>query len=287
MKNYIIGIGEVLWDMLPSGKQLGGAPANFAYHVSQLGSPAKVVSAVGKDELGDEIQTLFQGKKIPSQLSLVDYPTGTVQVTLDQSGIPSYEIKEEVAWDYLPFTKELEELARQTLVVCFGSLAQRSEQTRTTLYRFIDAMPQNSQTLKIFDINLRQHFYSKEIVHESLCKSNVLKINDEELGIVSTLFGLQKGSVELECRQLLSSYKLKMVILTCGEQGSYVFTSDSISYLDTPKVAVVDTVGAGDAFTAAFIASLLHGKTIREAHQQAVDVAAFVCTQPGAMPTQR
>lgn len=284
MKDYIIGIGEVLWDMLPSGKQLGGAPANFAYHVSRLGLPAKVVSAVGKDGLGDEIQTLFQEKEISSQLSFVDYPTGTVQVSLDESGVPSYEIKENVAWDNLPFTSDLEELAHQTRVVCFGSLAQRSEQTRTTIYRFIDAMPQNSQVLKIFDINLRQQFYSKELLHESLCKSNVLKINDEELSVVSLMFGLEKGSVEYACRQLLSSYNLKMLILTCGEQGSYVFTSDATSYLDTPRVEVIDTVGAGDAFTAAFIAGLLRGKTIPEAHQQAVDVAAYVCTQAGAMP---
>lgn len=284
MEKYIVGIGEVLWDMLPSGKQLGGAPANFAYHVKRLGFYAKVVSAIGKDELGAEIRRVFEQKRIPSELALVDFPTGTVQVTLDEAGIPSYQIETGVAWDYLPFTPQLHDLACHTQVVCFGSLAQRSESTRATIYQFLDAMPHGEDVLKVFDINLRQQFYTREILHESLCKCNVLKINDEELVTVARLFLLKQDTQEGQCRALLKMYQLKMVILTCGEQGSLVVSETVSSYQNTPKVVVADTVGAGDAFTAAFIAGLLKGETIQEAHMQAVKVSAFVCTQYGAMP---
>ena len=284
MKNYIVGIGEVLWDMLPTGKQLGGAPANFAYHVNQLGLPAKVVSALGRDILGEEIRTILKDKEIPSQIVTVDYPTGTVEVTLDEAGIPSYEIKTKVAWDNIPYTDEMGKLAGQTQVVCFGSLAQRSDLSRSTIYRFIDAMPKSSDVLIVFDINLRQQFYSLEIIHESLCKCNVLKINNEELEEVSRLFNISADTMEEKCSQLIEMYDLKLVILTCGEQGSYVITNQTTSFIATPKVEVVDTVGAGDAFTAAFIAGLLKGKTIQEAHKLAVEVSAYVCTQAGAMP---
>lgn len=284
MENYVVGIGEALWDMLPAGKQLGGAPANFAYHVKQLGLSSKVVSAVGNDVLGDEIMHVFRSREIPALVARVDYPTGTVQVTLDEAGVPSYEIKTDVAWDYIPYTAELEALARCTKVVCFGSLAQRNAISRSTIYRFLDAMPQGDDSMKVFDINLRQLFYSREIIHESLSMANVLKINDEELAKVGALFGLEGETVEEQCRELLASYELKMVILTCGEQGSYVVTPTQTSYRDTPKVEVADTVGAGDAFAAAFIAGLLKGKCLAEAHQLAVNVSAYVCTKPGAMP---
>ena len=283
MENYIVGIGEALWDMLPAGKQLGGAPANFAYHVKQLGLPAKVVSAVGKDELGDEILTLFQEKKIPSLVQQITYPTGTVQVSLDEAGIPSYEIKTDVAWDNILYTDELEELAHHTQVVCFGSLAQRNSVSCETINRFLDAMSDAENVWKVFDINLRQQFYTKEVLHRSLCKCNILKINDEELEKVSELFHLPATTMDKQCRELLSIYQLKMVILTCGEKGSYVVTPEETFYKDTPHVKVVDTVGAGDAFAAAFIAGILKGDSISEAHQLAVDVSAQVCTQPGAM----
>ena len=284
MKNYIVGIGEVLWDMLPAGKQLGGAPANFAYHVHQLGLSAKVVSALGRDNLGDEIRTILKDKEIPSQIVTVDYPTGTVEVTLDEAGIPSYEIKTQVAWDNIPFTDEMCELAAQTQVVCFGSLAQRSDLSRSTIYRFIKAMPKTSEVLIVFDINLRQQFYTSEIIQTSLSLCNVLKINDDELKEVSKLFNLSADTMEEACRQLIAEYGLKLVILTCGEQGSYVITDQTTSFIATPKVEVVDTVGAGDAFTAAFIAGILKGETISEAHKLAVEVSAYICTQAGAMP---
>ena len=284
MENYIVGIGEALWDMLPAGKQLGGAPANFAYHVKRLGLPAKVVSAVGHDELGNEILNLFQEKEIPYLVQQITYPTGTVQVSLDEAGVPSYEIKTDVAWDNIPYTAELEELARHTKVACFGSLAQRNSVSCETINRFLDAMPDAENVWKVFDINLRQQFYTKEILHCSLCKCNILKINDEELAVVSELFNLSSASMEGQCRQLLSDYQLKMIILTCGEKGSYVITPEETFYKETPHVEVVDTVGAGDAFAAAFIAGILKGNSIAEAHQLAVDVSAHVCTQPGAMP---
>ena len=282
MKDIIVGIGEILWDVFPQGKVLGGAPANFAYHVSQFGLNGYAVSAIGKDPLGKEILQVLSDKQLKTIIGEVGFPTGTVQVTLSGNGIPQYEICEQVAWDNIPFTTELEELARQTKTVCFGSLAQRSAVSHTTINRFIDAVPAGA--MKIFDINLRQHFYSKELIDESLIKCNVLKINDDEVVLVAKLFGWEdKPEVEI-ARHLMQVYQLNIVVLTKGTDGSYVFTADETSFLPTPIVEVADTVGAGDSFTAAFVASLLKGKSIVEAHQKAVDVSAYVCTQHGAMP---
>ena len=285
MNNHIVvGMGEALWDMLPEGKKIGGAPANFAYHVSQFGLNSRVVSAVGEDELGTEILKNFQEKKLNCMIETVPYPTGTVQVELDSNGVPCYDIREGVAWDNIPFTSALEGLARQTQAVCFGSLAQRSVVSRETINRFIDAMPESDTTLKIFDINLRQGFYTKDILCNSFRKCNVLKINDEELVTVSRMFGYPGIDLQDKCWILLAKYNLKMLILTCGVNGSYVFTPGNISFVETPKVEVADTVGAGDSFTAAFVASILKGKPVGEAHRLAVEVSAYVCTQNGAMP---
>lgn len=282
--DIIVGMGEALWDVLPEGKKIGGAPANFAYHVSQFGLDSRVVSAVGRDADGEEILDVFAGKGLACQIEQVDYPTGTVQVTLDAAGVPCYEIKEGVAWDNIPFTDALEGLARSTRAVCFGSLAQRGPVSRATILRFLDTMPDGDGQLKIFDINLRQEFYTPEILCESLRRCNVLKINDEELAVVSRLFGFPEADAQGQCRRLLSENGLKLLILTCGTQGSYVFTPDAVSYLDTPEVQVADTVGAGDSFTAAFTAALLRGRPVAEAHRLAVEVSAYVCTQHGAMP---
>lgn len=284
MDRYIVGMGEALWDCLPEGRKIGGAPANFAYHVSQFGFTSLAVSAIGNDELGKEIIEKFNQRKLNYVLETVNFPTGTVQVTLDDKGIPCYEIKENVAWDNIPYSDHLDEIAHNCVAVCFGSLAQRGETSRTTINRFLDVMPMSDDVYKIFDINLRQHFYSREVIVNSLNKCNVLKINDEELVVVSELFGFKGDSQEDACRRILKDYDLKMVILTCGTDGSYVFTSDSVSFQETPKVEVADTVGAGDSFTAAFISSLLLGKSINDAHKRAVDVSAYVCTQNGAMP---
>lgn len=284
MSLLVVGMGEALWDMLPEGRKLGGAPANFAYHVSQFGLDSRVVSAVGDDELGNEILANFAEKQLDCQIEKVTYPTGTVQVTLDEKGVPCYEIKEGVAWDNIPYTPALENLAKQTHAVCFGSLAQRNAVSRETINRFIDQMPEDENVLKIFDINLRQHFYSKELIEASLKKSNVLKINDEELVVVGEMFGFADIDFQDKCWILLAKYNLKMLILTCGTEGSYVFTPGEVSFLETPQVQVADTVGAGDSFTGAFVAAILSGKTVKDAHRLAVDVSAFVCTQNGAMP---
>ncbi|MCQ2212545.1 MAG: carbohydrate kinase [Bacteroidaceae bacterium] len=304
MNKIVVGMGEALWDCLPDGRKLGGAPANFAYHVSQFGLESCVVSAVGSDLLGREITDIFTAKHLPWNIPTVEYSTGTVQVTLDCNGIPQYNIKENVAWDNIPFTPALEELAKQTTAICWGSLAQRNAVSRNTINSFIDAMPATEDVLKVFDINLRQGYYTKEIIEQSFEKCNILKINDEELVAISRLFGAAEttkapdapadeipsevfGSLDFKerCKAILKKYDLKMLILTCGVNGSYVFTPNGdISYQGTPKVTVADTVGAGDSFTATFVASILLGKSVREAHERAVKVSAFVCTQNGAMP---
>ncbi len=282
--NYVVGIGEALWDVLPEGKKIGGAPANFAYHVSQFGLQSRVVSAIGDDRLGSEIAANFKGKGLNTLIEKVEYPTGTVQVQLDGEGVPCYDIKENVAWDNIPFTDKLRQLAQHTCAVCYGSLAQRNIVSRETINAFLDAMPEGEGQYRIFDINLRQGFYTQEIISNSMRRCNILKINDEELVTVSRMFGYPGIDLQDKCRILLAKYKLEMLILTCGVNGSYVFTSGNVSFVETPKVEVADTVGAGDSFTAAFISAILKGKPVREAHQLAVNVSAYVCTRNGAMP---
>ena len=278
-------MGEALWDVLPEGKKIGGAPANFAYHVSQFGIPSVAVSAIGDDPLGHELKENFDAKKINYILQEVPYPTGTVQVEIDPAGVPVYDIEENVAWDNIGMTPELEELAKEASAVCFGSLAQRNVVSRTTINDFLDLVPQENNPLIVFDVNLRQGFYTKEILCSSMERCNILKINDEELVTVSRMFGYPGIDLQDKCWILLGKYNLKMLILTCGVNGSYVFTPGQVSFLPTPMVEVADTVGAGDSFTAAFIASILKGKSVKEAHAKAVTTSAFVCTQQGAMPT--
>lgn len=285
MNDLVVGMGEALWDVLPEGKKIGGAPANFAYHVSQFGLPSCVVSAVGDDDLGREIIENFTAKGLKQLIADVPYPTGTVQVEIDQSGVPQYEIKENVAWDNIPYTERLESLAERTTAVCFSSLAQRNVVSRNTINRFLDVVSRNEENLIVFDVNLRQGFYNKEILCNSMKRCNILKINDEELVTVSRMFGYPGIDLQDKCWILLGKYNLKMLILTCGINGSYVFTPGNVSFQPTPKVEVADTVGAGDSFTAAFISSVLKGKSVSEAHSLAVRTSAFVCTEKGAMPT--
>lgn len=295
MENYIVGLGEILFDCLPDGKKLGGAPANFAYHASQFGLNGIAVSAIGNDENGREIEDILKKQGAKSHLEVVEEPTGTVQVTLSGNGIPQYDICLGVAYDNIPWTPAIEEIAKNARAVCFGSLAQRTAVTRATVQRFLDTMPQLG-TLKVFDINLRQQWFSKEVIEESLRRCDVLKLNDEEIGVVAELLGLapvaaptddkplQLVDVESQCRNMMHHYGLQMIILTCGTNGSYVFHADGISFQPTPKVTVADTVGAGDSFTGSFVACVLNGKPIEEAHKTAVQISAFVCTQNGAMP---
>ena len=284
MNEIVVGMGEALWDVLPEGKKIGGAPANLAYHVSQFGLPSCVVSAIGDDALGKEIIENFTSKGLDQLIAEVPYPTGTVQVEIDQTGIPLYDIKENVAWDNIPYTEHLDALAKRTKAVCFGSLAQRNVVSRETINHFLDTMPKDDDSLIVFDVNLRQGFYNKEILCKSMQNCNILKINDEELITVSRMFGYPGIDLQDKCWILLGKYNLKMLILTCGINGSYVFTPGNVSFQPTPKVEVTDTVGAGDSFTAAFIASILKGKSVTEAHTIAVKTSAFVCTQKGAMP---
>ncbi len=281
-KKYIVGLGEILFDVFPTGAKLGGAPANFAYHAGQHGLHSVAVSAIGNDALGDEALRLLDEKHLKYVLPKVDYPTGTVQVELDADGVPTYEIKTGVAWDNIPFTDDIKEIAVNCGAVCWGSLAQRSKVSREMIYKFLDHTP--ADCLKIFDINLRQNFYTKEVICESMKRCNVLKINDEELVTIGRLFGYPGLDIENKCWLILGKYNLDMLVLTCGVNGSYVFTPGEVSFQETPKVDVVDTVGAGDSFTGTFCASILKGKSIKEAHQLAVEVSAYVCTQSGAMP---
>lgn len=308
---YIVGIGEILWDMLPEGRRLGGAPANFAYHVSQFDLNSVAVSAVGRDEAGDAVirelnarttekgyapQQLTSGDGgtpcessspgFRTMLSRVAFPTGAVDIRLDPSGVPQYDIRMPAAWDNIPFTPELQQLASRTRAVCFGTLARRSPVSRRTISDFVNAVPRGEGQWRILDINLRQHFYSRDIILEALEQCNILKINDEELTVLSGMLSIPGATAQEKCLQLLRQFSLRFLILTCGVQGSYVFssTSGTPSFLETPHVKVADTVGAGDSFTAAFTAALIHGRSPLEAHRLAVDVSAYVCTCNGAMP---
>lgn len=282
MKRYIVGLGEALWDVLPDGKKLGGAPANFAYHAAQFGLDTIAISALGEDKLAEETIDALKEHNLNYLMPRVPYPTGTVQVTLTGDGIPTYDIKENVAWDNIPLTDEMLEIAKNARAVCFGSLAQRNVVSRENIHKFLDATPDDC--VKIFDINLRQQFYTKEVIKESLKRCNILKINDEELVLIGRMFGYPGLDIENKCWLILGKYNLDMLVLTCGTNGSYVFSPGQMSFQETPKVEVADTVGAGDSFTGSFVGSILNGKPVPEAHKTAVQVSAFVCTQNGAMP---
>ena len=281
-KKYVVGLGEALWDVLPEGKKLGGAPANFAFHAGQFGLNSIAVSALGEDKLAEETIQQLEEKNLQYCMPRVPYPTGTAQVTLDIECIPTYDFKENVAWDNIPFNDDVKAIAENTRAVCWGSLAQRNVVSRESIYKFLDATPKDC--MKIFDINLRQNFYTKEVICESMKRCNILKINDEELVLIGRMFGYPGLDIENKCWLILGKYDLDMLVLPCGTNGSYVFTPGSMSYQPTPKVEVADTVGAGDSFTGTFCASILAGKPVTEAHKLAVSVSAYVCTQNGAMP---
>lgn len=278
-KPIIIGIGELLWDMLPTGKKVGGAPVNFAYHASRLGAAGYAVSAVGKDALGDEIIQEIDKVNINPVIERVNYPTGTVGVELNE-GIPAYTINEGVAWDYIPLTEAMKQLAKRADAVCFGTLAQRSEVSRNTIQALLSCVPVDSY--RILDINIRQHYYSEKVITDSLRSSNVFKMNDEELLLMKRIFDIEGKKEADACQWFVETFNLKYMILTAGSDYSAIYTHNDVSRVKTSKVKVADTVGAGDSFTGAFISSILAGQTLEEAHQAAVDRAAFVCTRHGA-----
>lgn len=281
-QGFILGLGELLWDELPEGRKVGGAPANFAWHMAQFGYDARVVSAVGRDAGGEALIGELRQRGQQAELARVDYPTGRVEVTLDGEGIPQYNILTDVAWDHIPCTEPTLALAREARCLCFGSLAQRSEESRHTIGTLLDVAPRDA--LRVFDINLRQRFYGREVVETSLKRCNILKINDEEAAVVARMFDIDTDDIGRIAERLRTDWGLQAVILTCGSRGSRVYHGGGVSELPTPQVKVADTVGAGDSFTAGFCAAWLHGCDVAAAHARAVAVAAYVCTCEGATP---
>ena len=277
-----LGIGEILWDMLPDGKKLGGAPTNFAFHVNQFEIESAIISSVGNDPMGIEILDCINGTDIVNFITVNDKPTGTVSVRLDDQGIPAYIIHENVAWDAIGISGDANEFARTADAVCFGTLAQRSKESRQAIHGLLDQIP--APSLKIFDINIRQHFYSREVIESSLQYANVLKINEEEIVMFVEMFGLTGDEFSL-INQIISRFELDYLALTKGSHGSWLASKTGHSFLETPRIQVVDTVGAGDSFTAAMAAGILHGNELGKIHQLAVDVSAFVCSCEGATPS--
>lgn len=279
----VVGLGEILWDVFPDGPRFGGAPANFACHAAQLGARAFMVSAVGQDELGTKAIKALEEKRVEtSRVARSEFPTGIVTVQLDDAGKASYEFAPETAWDHLEWSDDLKTLADQTAAVCFGTLGQRSESSRRTIQKFVEALSSES-ALRIFDINLRPPFYSEEIILESLNLANVLKLNDDELPHLAKLCGLTGSEVEL-MREFSRRYRLKLVALTRGDQGAVLCRGEEISEHPGVTAAVADTVGAGDSFTAALVMGLLNHLPLDAINERACKIAAFVCSQPGATP---
>ncbi len=280
-----VGLGEILWDILPSGPRIGGAPANFTFHAMQAGLEASAVSCVGKDERGDEALQILKDSGVKVSAIRSDKITGYVKASLDERGVPCYDFAKDTAYDHMPMTDEMRAIAHQTKVCCFGTLAQRYKdgQTRKTVAAFLDAMPENS--IKVFDINLRQDYYDVDVIKAGLERCNVFKCNDDELPVVCKLLGKDAELSPADFyNTVLKDYGVELFIYTCGEKGSDIFLKDEHSFVPTPKVAVADTVGAGDSFTATFIALLVQGVDFKLAHQCAAQVAAYVCTCNGAMP---
>jgi len=279
-KFRVTGIGEILWDMLPDGKKLGGAPGNFCFHTQNLGAESAIISAVGKDDNGEEISANLKEKGLKAFLNYPDFPSGYVTVKLNY-GIPSYIIHEKVAWDFISLNEDAKGWITQTDAICFGTLAQRSETSCKAIGQAIQTAP--AHALKVLDINLRQQYYSNELLEASFNLANVVKLNDEELEIISDMFSLD-GTDKEKCHTLMEKFGLKLIALTMGSQGSWLYSENEASFHPVPKVKVVDTIGAGDSFTAAMVMGLLQQKPLTELHSQASQYAAKVCTYSGATP---
>jgi fructokinase len=285
-RRCVVGIGEVLWDVFPDGPRFGGAPANFACSAAELAGERFelfMVGAVGADDLGRRaVESLRKHGVDPSYIAVVEQPTGQVLVKFDAAGNPSYEIAVDTAWDNVPSSDALLQLAGRADAVCFGTLAQRSDTTRRTIHALLRATP--AWCLRVLDINLRPPFWNETTAIESLNLANVLKLNDVELGALAELLKW-KGTERELLRQLMDAFSLQVVALTRGERGALVMASSGESS-DSPgeSTAVVDTVGAGDAFTAALVVGLLAGLPLAAINTWANRAAAFVCSQPGATP---
>ena len=284
MKKTVVSIGEILWDVFPQGKRLGGAPANFAWNMAQLGYRARLLTAVGRDELGREILQRLAPSGLDADVQQTDYPTGSVQVETDAAGVPTYRFRADVAWDHLRFTEAEAAMAASADCVCYGTLASRSTETARSLEAFLQVVARRKTACRVFDVNLRQDFYSRELIERLLGLSDVVKVNEEELEVLAGMWLPGAGDREEKCRELLARFGLRLVVLTCGGQGSLVVCSDGeISRKSSPAIEIADTVGAGDAFTAGFCAGLLGRKRLERCHELGVELASFVCTRPGAM----
>jgi fructokinase len=283
-REIIVGLGELLWDLLPAGAQLGGAPANFAYIASLLGNKGIPASRLGQDSLGaDAIRRLAElGLSTEFIQEDADHPTGTVNVEVDRAGQPRFEIAESVAWDFLEWTPQWQKLAQQADAVCFGSLAQRSERSRATIRRFLSVMRKSA--VRVFDVNLRQNFYSTEVVAESMKLATIVKLNHEELPTIISLFELEARGEEASARQLLS-HEVKLVCVTRGSGGSLLVSANERSEHPGFRVKVADTVGAGDAFTAALVHGYLRGTPLAQINETANRIGAWVASQSGATPS--
>jgi fructokinase len=279
----VVGLGEVLWDLLPTGPKLGGAPANFAYQAGALGARAIMVTRVGDDELGKEVISRFTQMNLPRDTVQVDStrPTGTVVVTLDKKGAPHYAFADEAAWEQLEATDVALRAVGGAHAVCFGTLGQRNATSRESVQRLVAAAP--ADALRIFDVNLRLDFYSRDVIEESMRLSNVLKMNDEEFSVLTAMFSLN-GDVRQRIEWLVHRFELEVVVVTSGPSGSVIYQEGRWSERPPKPGQVVDTVGAGDAFTAALTMGLLVRMSLGEAHAIAADVARYVCSQRGATP---
>ncbi len=280
----VIGLGEILWDLLPSGRQLGGAPANFAYCSHLLGNRAVVASRIGSDHLGREVRDSLLRSGITDQFLQTDpeHSTGTVNVQVDSAGQPKFEIADNAAWDFLSWTDLWQALAESAHAVCFGSLAQRSEISRRTMLDFLDAT--KPEALRVFDVNLRQSFYSAEIVLESVKRANVVKLNHEEVPRVRELLAIDNSDEMAFCREVLQKFHLQLVCVTRGADGSLLCDRNNTDEHPGFRIQIKDTVGAGDAFTAALVHELLRGATLAQMNDLANRMGAWVASSSGAMP---
>ncbi len=286
IKKYLIaGIGELLWDLLPEGRQLGGAPANFIYHICKNGDDGIVVSNVGDDEDGMAIIAGLKQNGLNTQFIYIDknYATGMVNVTVDSNGQPDYEIVENVAWDNIEITPEISALANDIDLLCFGTLAQRSEKSRNSIKKLIESLPAKAK--KLCDINLRQQFYTAEIVEWSLHTADIVKLNDAELQSVYRMLNIHHANNFLtDSRRLANLFDIEMLCVTRGEYGSLLISGDNHDYHPGCQVEVNDTVGAGDAFTAAMVHHYLRGASLSIINEEANKLGSFVASQSGGMP---